>query len=103
MQRIVASQWTGFSLSYFTDLYINGKPMTIGTGASETVLSWSPSSLSTSPLFPNSSSSYTIVTNWANEDPLSVSINDSSSPVDDTFLLPPRSCLAYGAEQDVIG
>lgn len=103
MQRIVASQWTGFSLSSFTDLYINGKPMTIGTGASKSVLSWSPSSLSTSPLFPNSSSSYTIVTNWANEDPVSISIDDSSSPVDDTFLLPPRSCLAYGAEQDVIG
>lgn len=102
MQRIVASQWTGYSLSSFIDLYENGKPMTIGTGASKTILSRS-SLTNTTLLFP-SSLSYSIVTNWANEDPLIVSIDSSSSTLQyDTFLLPPRSCLAYGSEQDVIG
>jgi len=102
MQRIVASQWTGYSLSSFIDLYENGTPMTIGTGASKTILSRS--SLTNTPLLFPSSLSYSIVTNWANEDPLIVSIDSSSSTLqNDTFLLPPRSCLAYGSEQDVIG
>jgi hypothetical protein len=97
MQRIVASQYTGYRLNSFIDI---SNDLTIGTGASKTI--FEQETFSSPPLFPGSSPLYTIVTNWANEDFLSVSLKNQSSS-SDIFILPPRSCLAYGSEQDVIG
>ena len=111
MQRIVASQWTGYALSSYTDLLAaeaaGGEPLTVGTGASLT--QFTNMNTATPLLFPGASDTYSVVTNWANADPLDVDIGSVaagggvlSSPAT-SFSLPPRSCLAFGASGDVLG
>jgi len=96
MQRVVASQWTGYSQSSFIDISSAlNETLTVGTGASQTVLS----SGDAPPLFAGSSGSYGIATNWANEDALTLFLYNNTV----RFTLPPRGCLAYGSDSDVLG
>lgn len=96
MQRVVASQWTGYSQTSFVDISSAlNETLTVGTGASQTVLSRGDEP----PLFDGSSGSYGIATNWANEDVLTLFLYNNSA----RFALPPRGCMAYGSETDVLG
>ena len=100
MQRIVASQWTGYAQSDFIDISsMLNETLSVGTGASQTVMS----RVEGPPLFPGSSVSYAIATNWANADALALFIYNDTSAAGGAFTLPPRGCMAYGSENDVLG
>jgi len=107
MQRHVVSQWTGYSTSSFVDLLgERGESLTVGTGASFT--NFTSPLQEDPPLFPGASKSYGVFANWANVDPLALHLpfdqsSSSSSSTMGDFVLPPRGCLAFGDEGDVLG
>jgi len=97
-QRYVAARWTGFALDNYSRT-----PLTRPGGDTVAVHTRTVFTNTTGPpLFPGSSTSYTVLTNWDARAGLPVgplTISDGSGL---GFGLPPSGCMSYGNNGDVL-
>lgn len=98
LQAVVASQWTGYALEDYVDLRPGGRAALVGQGATLTILA-APAALAAAPIYAGASPRYFIETNWEDASPRAVAARGSAF----SAVLPPRGCVAYGSELDVLG